>query len=174
MECTCPEGDFTFCHGEVERLNQELSDLKAKCVVGGKVGPSLIVVPLGAYTGMAEKLETVTSERDLARADVGRLTYEVERLKCYRAAAGSLKLQVRELRKILDSIVACGDAPGGFRDVAGLSEAVDAYVGLSTSAENRDDAPERETWMVTRACQEHKRLGSDYEFRPFWGPPVTP
>lgn len=34
--------------------------------------------------------------------------------------------------------------------------------------------PERETWMVTRACVEHKRLGSDYEFRPFWGPPVTP
>lgn len=46
--------------------SRELADLKAKCVVGGKVGPSLIVVPQGAYTGMVEKLEAAELQvRDL-------------------------------------------------------------------------------------------------------------
>lgn len=27
-ECTCPEGDFRFCHGEIERLNLQLREAR--------------------------------------------------------------------------------------------------------------------------------------------------
>lgn len=36
------------------------------------------------------------------------------------------------------------------------------------------ERPNRETWMVTKACNEHKHLGTNYEMRPFWGPPCSP
>lgn len=108
----------------------------------------------------------------------------------------SLVLQLGEAREALKAIYDCcedrqepirislhGIAKRGLKMSGGIEKRACPTCGFwncegscvaAKGAENRDDAPERETWMVTRACQEHKRLGSDYEFRPFWGPPVTP
>ena len=147
------------------------------------------------------KLETMTRERDEACNSYTQIKHDNVRLEadgmklideqmlraeCAEKALTKSELQVRELEAVYARYQEkLGRAKAALRAVAQDAEKHSGWWSRTTAqtaldaldcAENRVDAPERnrETWMVTRACQEHKRLGSDYEFRPFWGPPVTP
>ena len=77
----------------------------------------------------------------------------------YWDGGGDVQTKVVEAFDAADAIV---QVELGFRLI------LDGVKRYANSVAPESDAPE--TWMVTRACPEHKSLGTDYAFKPFHWP----